>query len=279
VPLLPAAPRKWSWPDLMRHTFAVGVLACPRCGGACTWSRPSRTPWSSGGFSPTSGSRPRPRAQAATVRPVRLGLKSAACRCRLSRAAEGSRSAPTARPRSATSAARTRRSPEAEAGRRPPSARSLDEMDGEGCAAPRRCSDIWRRLGRRRPTPEQHSPVGGRGAAWCRRHGIGQPHGGRSWLDCLMVVELPAGVSQSVLGCARSPRHAYARDRSDHGGPAAPRERAGRMIAPPAAIRNPANGHGPGVAGEPLTRTGRAPPVEVGLGTDRIPMEHMTSGP
>ena len=31
-PVLPAA-RKWSWPELMRHTFAVDVLACPRCGG------------------------------------------------------------------------------------------------------------------------------------------------------------------------------------------------------------------------------------------------------
>ena len=29
----PPAPRRWSWPDLMRHTFAVDVLACPRCGG------------------------------------------------------------------------------------------------------------------------------------------------------------------------------------------------------------------------------------------------------
>src|SRR5262249_3617921 len=27
------APDRWSWPDLMRHTFAVDVLACPRCGG------------------------------------------------------------------------------------------------------------------------------------------------------------------------------------------------------------------------------------------------------
>src|SRR5206468_7375165 len=26
-------PRAWSWPDLLRHTFAVDVLACPRCGG------------------------------------------------------------------------------------------------------------------------------------------------------------------------------------------------------------------------------------------------------
>jgi hypothetical protein len=29
----PPARRAWSWPDLMRHTFAVDVLACPRCGG------------------------------------------------------------------------------------------------------------------------------------------------------------------------------------------------------------------------------------------------------
>src|SRR5262249_56192532 len=27
------ARRAWSWPDLLRHTFAVDVLACPRCGG------------------------------------------------------------------------------------------------------------------------------------------------------------------------------------------------------------------------------------------------------
>ena len=25
--------RAWSWADLLRHTFAVDVLACPRCGG------------------------------------------------------------------------------------------------------------------------------------------------------------------------------------------------------------------------------------------------------
>jgi hypothetical protein len=31
-PLPPARPA-WSWPDLLRHTFAVDVLACPRCGG------------------------------------------------------------------------------------------------------------------------------------------------------------------------------------------------------------------------------------------------------
>jgi hypothetical protein len=29
----PPASRKWSWPELMRHTFGVDVLACPRCGG------------------------------------------------------------------------------------------------------------------------------------------------------------------------------------------------------------------------------------------------------
>ena len=29
----PPAPRRWSWPDLLRHTFAVDVLACTRCGG------------------------------------------------------------------------------------------------------------------------------------------------------------------------------------------------------------------------------------------------------
>jgi hypothetical protein len=29
----PLAARKWSWPDLMRHTFGVDVLACARCGG------------------------------------------------------------------------------------------------------------------------------------------------------------------------------------------------------------------------------------------------------
>jgi hypothetical protein len=29
----PPAARKWSWPDLMRHTFGVDVLACARCGG------------------------------------------------------------------------------------------------------------------------------------------------------------------------------------------------------------------------------------------------------
>ena len=29
----PPAARKWSWPDLMRHTFGVDVLACVRCGG------------------------------------------------------------------------------------------------------------------------------------------------------------------------------------------------------------------------------------------------------
>jgi hypothetical protein len=29
----PPASRKWSWPDLMRHTFGVDVLACARCGG------------------------------------------------------------------------------------------------------------------------------------------------------------------------------------------------------------------------------------------------------
>src|SRR5262249_14426385 len=29
----PPAARKWSWPDLMRHTFGVDALACARCGG------------------------------------------------------------------------------------------------------------------------------------------------------------------------------------------------------------------------------------------------------
>src|SRR5262249_62279937 len=29
----PPAPRRSSWPDLVRHTFAVTVLTCPRCGG------------------------------------------------------------------------------------------------------------------------------------------------------------------------------------------------------------------------------------------------------
>jgi len=29
----PPAARKWSWPELMQHTFAMDVLACPRCGG------------------------------------------------------------------------------------------------------------------------------------------------------------------------------------------------------------------------------------------------------
>jgi hypothetical protein len=29
----PPAARKWSWPELMRHTFWVDVLACARCGG------------------------------------------------------------------------------------------------------------------------------------------------------------------------------------------------------------------------------------------------------
>src|SRR5262245_6156336 len=33
APASPAA-RKWSWPELMRHTFEVGVLACARCGGS-----------------------------------------------------------------------------------------------------------------------------------------------------------------------------------------------------------------------------------------------------
>jgi hypothetical protein len=27
------ARQAWSWPNLLRHTFAVDVLACPRCGG------------------------------------------------------------------------------------------------------------------------------------------------------------------------------------------------------------------------------------------------------
>jgi hypothetical protein len=31
--LPPPAARKWSWPDLMRHTFGVDVLSCVRCGG------------------------------------------------------------------------------------------------------------------------------------------------------------------------------------------------------------------------------------------------------
>jgi hypothetical protein len=31
--LPPPASRKWSWPELMRHTFGVDVLACARCGG------------------------------------------------------------------------------------------------------------------------------------------------------------------------------------------------------------------------------------------------------
>src|SRR5439155_3052488 len=26
-------PRAWSWTDLLRRTFALDVLACPRCGG------------------------------------------------------------------------------------------------------------------------------------------------------------------------------------------------------------------------------------------------------
>jgi hypothetical protein len=29
----PPAARKWSWPELMQHTFGVDVLACARCGG------------------------------------------------------------------------------------------------------------------------------------------------------------------------------------------------------------------------------------------------------
>ena len=29
----PPASRKWSWPELMRHTFGVDVLVCTRCGG------------------------------------------------------------------------------------------------------------------------------------------------------------------------------------------------------------------------------------------------------
>jgi hypothetical protein len=32
-PPAPPAARKWSWPELMRHTFGVNVLACARCGG------------------------------------------------------------------------------------------------------------------------------------------------------------------------------------------------------------------------------------------------------
>jgi hypothetical protein len=32
-PLPPPAARKWSWPDLMRHTFELDVLASIRCGG------------------------------------------------------------------------------------------------------------------------------------------------------------------------------------------------------------------------------------------------------
>jgi hypothetical protein len=32
-PSPPPASGRWSWPDLLRHTFAVDVLACPRCGG------------------------------------------------------------------------------------------------------------------------------------------------------------------------------------------------------------------------------------------------------
>src|SRR5262249_18030009 len=44
----PPASRKWSWPELMRHTFGVDVLACPRCGGrmrvVATIDTPERQP-------------------------------------------------------------------------------------------------------------------------------------------------------------------------------------------------------------------------------------------
>jgi len=43
--------RKWSWPDLMRHTFGVDVLANARCGGRMRVVATIEDPSSSGGFS------------------------------------------------------------------------------------------------------------------------------------------------------------------------------------------------------------------------------------
>jgi hypothetical protein len=57
--LPPPAPRKWSWPELMRHTFAVDVLACPPCGGRMQRGRHNRGPRRHPEDShPPSGSRP-----------------------------------------------------------------------------------------------------------------------------------------------------------------------------------------------------------------------------
>jgi hypothetical protein len=44
-PLLPAR-LAWSWPDLLRHTFAVDVWPVPGVEAACAWWPPSRTPLS-----------------------------------------------------------------------------------------------------------------------------------------------------------------------------------------------------------------------------------------
>ena len=58
-PSPPPAARRWSWPDLMRHTFAVDVLACPRCGSRMRVVATIEDPVVVRRFSPTSGSRPR----------------------------------------------------------------------------------------------------------------------------------------------------------------------------------------------------------------------------
>jgi hypothetical protein len=82
----PPAPRKWSWPDLMRHTFAVDVglppLWRPQARGGHHRGPPRHPEDSHPPRAPDRGVG----APAAAVRPVRLELKSAACRCRLSRA-------------------------------------------------------------------------------------------------------------------------------------------------------------------------------------------------
>src|SRR5262249_33902228 len=39
------APRPWCWTDLLRHTFAVDVLSCPRCGSTAYFRPACPIPW------------------------------------------------------------------------------------------------------------------------------------------------------------------------------------------------------------------------------------------
>jgi len=76
----PPAARKWSWPELMRHTFGVDVLACARCGGRMRVVATIEDPVVIRGFSTTSGSRPR-RRHPGRRRPTCSTGAEPVCRC------------------------------------------------------------------------------------------------------------------------------------------------------------------------------------------------------